>query len=92
MNQDGRQRPVHVGVSVNSIKILKDMNAMRYKCPKCGQMTGVRIIYGLPGVELAEAEERGEIELGGCFVEDNDPNVHCKTCGHEWRFPKSTKA
>ncbi len=62
------------------------MNSKRYKCPKCGQTTGVRIIFGYPGPDLCEAAKRGEIELGGCCVTDNDPNFHYKACGHEWRF------
>lgn len=40
---------------------------------KCKQITGVEIIYGLPSSELADAEERGEVELGGCEVDDNNP-------------------
>jgi len=55
-------------------------------------MTGLRIIYGYPGPELCEAEKRGEVELGGCCVGDNDPNFHCKACDHEWRFKKSEQA
>lgn len=69
------------------------MNAPRtYHCPKCGQLTGVRIAYGYPGPDLSEAAKRGEIELGGCCVTDDGPNFHCKTCGYEWRFHKSGQA
>jgi len=68
------------------------MNTKRYKCPKCGQMAGVRIIYGYPGPDLSEAAKRGEIELGGCCVTESNPKFHCKTCGHEWRFNRSRGA
>ena len=53
-------------------------------CPKCGSSEVVPIAYGMPGSELVEAYERGEVELGGCVVTDRDPEWHCKTCGHEW--------
>jgi len=73
------------------MRIIKDMNARRYKCPKCGQEAGVRIICGYPGPDLGKAAERGEIELGGCCISDNDPNFKCKTCGYEWRFRNPPK-
>lgn len=65
------------------------MNFKQYKCPKCGQVTGVRIIYGEPGPELSAAANRGDVELGGCCVTDSDPNFKCKTCGHKWQFSRS---
>ena len=34
----------------------------------------------MPSSELFEAEERGEIILGGCCVSDNDPKYHCENC------------
>jgi len=49
------------------------MNFRRYKCPKCGRMAGVRIIYGYPDPELCEAEKRGEVKLGGCCVTGVSP-------------------
>ena len=45
---------------------------------------GVEIVYGLPGLELAEAAERGEVTLGGCVIEDDDPDRQCRVCGHRW--------
>jgi hypothetical protein len=53
-------------------------------CPECGGK-GVRIVYGLPGPELAEAAERGEVALGGCVIGDDDANLQCRACGKEWR-------
>ena len=32
----------------------------------------------MPGPELFEAEERGEVILGGCCVSDDDPKYRCK--------------
>ena len=54
------------------------------KCPSCGSSKVVPIVYGMPGSELAEACERGEVELGGCVIGDCDPEWHCKRCGHQW--------
>jgi hypothetical protein len=53
-------------------------------CAVCGGR-GVRIVYGLPGPELADAAERGELALGGCVIGDDDPNLQCSACGNEWR-------
>ena len=49
------------------------------KCPKCGENL-IEIIYGMPGSELFEAEERGEVILGGCEVSDDQPEYRCKNC------------
>jgi hypothetical protein len=53
-------------------------------CAECGG-NGVRIVYGLPSLDLAEAAERGEVALGGCVIGDDDPNLQCRACGNEWR-------
>jgi hypothetical protein len=44
----------------------------------------MRIVYGLPSLELADAADRGEIVLGGCIVEDDNPNRECRRCGAQW--------
>ena len=49
------------------------------KCTKCGENL-IEIIYGMPGSELFEAEERGEVILGGCEVFDDQPEYRCKNC------------
>ena len=55
------------------------------KCPKCGSSKGViRIVYGMPGVDLRQEELEGKIMLGGCCESDDNPDLHCKECGHEW--------
>jgi hypothetical protein len=38
------------------------------RCPTCNAGKLIPIIYGMPGRELMEQSERGEIELGGCVV------------------------
>jgi DNA-directed RNA polymerase subunit RPC12/RpoP len=54
------------------------------KCPLCGSNVVVPIVYGLPDAELAEASEKGEVELGGCVIMVHDPKWRCKECGHGW--------
>ena len=56
----------------------------KYICPSCNQETGVDIVYGMPGEETALKAEQGEIVLGGCVIEPNQPNYHCVSCGFEW--------
>lgn len=42
------------------------MNSTRSrKCPECGGRL-IRVVYGFPDDELAEAARRGEVALGGC--------------------------
>jgi hypothetical protein len=59
-------------------------------CPTCGA-PGVLIIYGMPGPELFEAAERGEVLIGGCVITGDDPTHGC-AAGHEWKVsrPKPT--
>ena len=61
-------------------------------CPKCDSGEVVPIIYGMP-LEIIEkpekgllaAEKKGYIELGGCCVDENNPNFRCKSCGKGFR-------
>ena len=43
------------------------------------------IEYGMPGLELIEMENRGEVKVGGCIVMPDNPRWHCKDCENEWR-------
>jgi hypothetical protein len=64
------------------------------KCPTCKNGKLIPIVYGMPGRELMEQSERGEIELGGCNVTEvhdselgfisGDPELYCPKC--EGRF------
>ena len=58
----------------------------KYICPKCKQKTGVTIQYGMPDWEQGELEKRQEIMLGGCVLEENQPDRHCFNCDHEWQI------
>jgi hypothetical protein len=37
---------------------------------------------------MLAAAKRGEIELGGCLITDNDPTDHCKNCGQYFGYLK----
>jgi len=50
------------------------------RCPVCGAAM-VPIEYGMPGPEMQEASERGEIILGGCcIIEGAMPEWGCRAC------------
>ncbi|OLT30759.1 hypothetical protein BJF79_38230 [Actinomadura sp. CNU-125] len=51
-------------------------------CPHCGGGAPIPIVYGLPGPDLFEEAERGEVALGGCVVWEGRPLWHCSACGH----------
>ena len=60
------------------------------KCPKCGSSKSViKIVYGYPGVALAEDEREGKLILGGCCEKLDAPQWHCKECQHEWNTLKT---
>jgi hypothetical protein len=54
-------------------------------CPACGSKQVQPIVYGLPGPELIERAERGEVALGGCIVFPENPEWQCALCLHAWR-------
>lgn len=50
-------------------------------CPNCKKgVNVVKIVYGLPGNELAERAKRGEVVIGGCMISDSNPLYACKEC------------
>ena len=57
-------------------------------CPECGSTEVIPIVYGMPGLDLMQAADRGEVALGGCvIVEGFDPTHSCRVCGHEFQPP-----
>jgi hypothetical protein len=58
----------------------------RSACFSCGQLTGIPIVYGLPGADAFDQRERGEIIFGGCSIEGDMKNWHCTNpaCLSEW--------
>lgn len=56
------------------------IEAARRECPRCGGATRP-IDYGLPDLEAFGKADRGEAELGGCIVHDEQPHSRCTDCG-----------
>jgi hypothetical protein len=64
------------------------------RCPACNGGKVIPIVYGLPGRELMEQSERGEVELRGYIITEvfdpksgfisGDPELYCPKC--EGRF------
>ncbi|MDP7418914.1 MAG: hypothetical protein QF483_03425 [Gammaproteobacteria bacterium] len=54
------------------------------KCPECGSLSTVPILYGYPMEGAMEAARQGKIKLGGCIVRDDNPRKQCKACDHWW--------
>ena len=50
-------------------------------CTRCGSLDTIPIAYGLPGPEMMAEAERGEIVLGGCCIEEDQPTHECRACG-----------
>lgn len=53
------------------------------KCPYCGGKL-LPIAYGMPGEELQEKAEKGEVILGGCCLTGTDPQKQCSECGFQF--------
>lgn len=49
-------------------------------CPSCGSTDAVEIAYGYPTTEAWEAEQRGEVVLGGCVIGPESPDYECRSC------------
>jgi hypothetical protein len=54
----------------------------RPKCPSCGSGEVVPIAYGMPGPQMWDEYERGEIALGGCMPRAE--NRRCRSCEFEF--------
>ncbi|HEX9935359.1 MAG TPA: hypothetical protein VGB38_09200 [bacterium] len=51
------------------------------KCPKCGSPRVADILYGLQVFHKVEKDiEAGRIVLGGCIVDNNNPEWQCVEC------------
>lgn len=60
------------------------MSNQKPDCPACDSKEVVAIMFGYPSPEMLEAADSGEIALGGCCVDVDDPDWHCNDCEHEW--------
>ena len=57
------------------------------RCAQCGG-EALPVAFGYPGPEMIAAVERGEIVLGGCIVDDDDPAWECSECGTRVTEPR----
>jgi hypothetical protein len=58
-------------------------------CPKCSSKSSVvPIRYGMPGSKMQNEYHEGKIKLGGCSINENNPNYYCKECRYEWQRGK----
>ena len=56
------------------------------RCPRCRKAGVIPIVYGMVGYDDAQSQDRGEVMLGGCVIEDGAPIWHCTNpdCENEW--------
>ena len=54
------------------------------ECPSCGRKTLLELVFGMPGPELFEAAEQGNLVRGGCCITPalacDSANLTCATC------------
>lgn len=62
------------------------MKADKKKCEVCGENSVVPVMYGLPTEEAFESARRGEIALGGCIIDFENPTIACTSCGWDNRY------
>ena len=60
------------------------MSDKKHICPECKASDTVDIVYGYPSEQTLQSWYKKEIELGGCIVQDENPQHKCKTCEHQW--------
>ncbi len=53
-------------------------------CPKCHSEGVIKIIYGLPSDELVKESRQGKFALGGCCVDESNPNWECNNCNNRF--------
>ena len=56
----------------------------KHICPECKASDTVDIVYGYPSEQALQSWYKKEIELGGCIVQDENPQHKCKKCKHQW--------
>ena len=56
----------------------------KHICPECKASDTVDIVYGYPSEQTLQSWYKKEIELGGCIVQDENPQHKCKKCEHQW--------
>jgi hypothetical protein len=54
-------------------------------CPNCQSPDILDIVYGYPSNDLIEDSYKGKVRLGGCCVDESNPNWQCELCNHRWK-------
>ncbi|WP_249522997.1 hypothetical protein [Modestobacter marinus] len=55
--------------------------ARRRRCPQCGELGALPVVYGLPDVATMELGAEGKVILRGCVLDpDDDPDWLCLSC------------
>ena len=67
----------------NNLK--RGIKGKKFNCPNCKAKEAVDILYGYPTDETLEAWKNKEIELGGCILDQENPNRKCMKCNHQWK-------
>lgn len=52
----------------------------RRRCPRCGQLGALPVIYGLPDITAMDLAAEGKLILGGCMLGSDDPDWLCLPC------------
>jgi hypothetical protein len=55
-------------------------------CPSCSSKNVAEILRGMPGMSkgFSRVHDSNQIKLGGCIIEDGQPEWYCNECEHEW--------
>jgi hypothetical protein len=59
-------------------------NRPKPQCPKCGGTKVIPIVYGFPSPGWEAKVERGEMVLGGCVTDGEEPDWECSKCSHQF--------
>ena len=79
-----------VAMYCKCIEKLNDENFAKFskgkKCPSCSNKNDILSIeYGYPGEDMIDRHDKGQIKLGGCTIDETNPDYHCKKCDYEWQ-------
>ena len=58
------------------------------KCPNCGSVDVIPILYGKPTEAAIRESEKGALMLAGCSVTANDPSFYCRSCKKKFGVEK----
>lgn len=85
-NFDAVREIIENAASTAAAQVKASYSRKPRKCPRCGHKPVASILYGMPipSRELFEKEERGEVILGGCVIELDQPTWQCSKCGAEF--------